>query len=158
MKVSEDNLITFLNVHFCSKELARKITDSQQHAFLHFVYNPRVIGVLINYSYRDGLFAMHFPMTSSEVELMKAARSQEEVISNKIREMFSFQFNYEIQSHSFWKMKKMLAQEWFKERIVLCGDSAHCFPPAGGFGMNSGIEDAYELSSKFLLMNKFREV
>ena len=25
-------------------------------------------------------------------------------------------------------------------RVILAGDAAHCFPPAGGFGMNTGIQ------------------
>lgn len=25
-------------------------------------------------------------------------------------------------------------------RVFLAGDAAHCFPPAGGFGMNTGIQ------------------
>lgn len=29
-------------------------------------------------------------------------------------------------------------------RILLAGDSAHAFPPAGGFGMNSGFQDVSE--------------
>lgn len=33
-------------------------------------------------------------------------------------------------------------------RIFLLGDSAHRFPPAGGFGMNTGIQDAHNLAWK----------
>jgi 2-polyprenyl-6-methoxyphenol hydroxylase-like FAD-dependent oxidoreductase len=33
-------------------------------------------------------------------------------------------------------------------RIFLAGDSAHAFPPSGGFGLNTGIGDANNLSHK----------
>jgi hypothetical protein len=34
------------------------------------------------------------------------------------------------------------------QHIILIGDAAHRFPPAGGFGMNTGIQDAYNLAWK----------
>jgi 2-polyprenyl-6-methoxyphenol hydroxylase-like FAD-dependent oxidoreductase len=30
----------------------------------------------------------------------------------------------------------------------LAGDAAHAFPPSGGFGMNTGIGDAFNLAHK----------
>jgi len=33
-------------------------------------------------------------------------------------------------------------------RVILAGDAAHRFPPAGGFGMNTGIQDAHNLAWK----------
>jgi putative polyketide hydroxylase len=30
----------------------------------------------------------------------------------------------------------------------LVGDAAHAFPPSGGFGMNTGIGDSYNLAHK----------
>ena len=32
--------------------------------------------------------------------------------------------------------------------IALAGDSAHAYPPSGGFGMNTGVGDAFNLSFK----------
>ena len=32
--------------------------------------------------------------------------------------------------------------------IFLAGDAAHRFPPAGGFGMNTGVQDAHNLAWK----------
>jgi len=32
--------------------------------------------------------------------------------------------------------------------VILVGDAAHCFPPAGGFGMNTGIQDSHNLAWK----------
>jgi 2-polyprenyl-6-methoxyphenol hydroxylase-like FAD-dependent oxidoreductase len=36
-----------------------------------------------------------------------------------------------------------------EERVFLCGDAAHLFPPNGGQGMNVAIEDAYCLAALF---------
>lgn len=38
--------------------------------------------------------------------------------------------------------------------IFLIGDAAHQFPPAGGFGMNSGIQDAHNLAWKLAMAVK----
>ena len=51
----------------------------------------------------------------------------------------------------------MLVNTYYKDKVVLCGDSAHAFPPAGGFGMNSGIEDAYELNSRINLIKTLQD-
>jgi 2-polyprenyl-6-methoxyphenol hydroxylase-like FAD-dependent oxidoreductase len=37
-------------------------------------------------------------------------------------------------------------------RVILCGDAAHIHSPAGGFGMNTGIQDAYHLGWMLTLM------
>ena len=37
---------------------------------------------------------------------------------------------------------------WQEGRVFLAGDAAHRFPPAGGFGMNTGIQDAHNLAWK----------
>ena len=38
--------------------------------------------------------------------------------------------------------------------VFLVGDAAHRFPPSGGFGMNTGIQDAHNLAWKLALVNK----
>lgn len=32
--------------------------------------------------------------------------------------------------------------------IAIAGDAAHAYPPSGGFGMNTGIGDAFNLGIK----------
>ena len=53
-----------------------------------------------------------------------------------------------IKSISFWKMTLQIAEKWHHKNIFLLGDAAHCFPPTGGLGMNSGIGDAHNLGWK----------
>jgi 2-polyprenyl-6-methoxyphenol hydroxylase-like FAD-dependent oxidoreductase len=45
--------------------------------------------------------------------------------------------------------------EWFQHgRIFLAGDAAHSMPPTGGFGGNTGVEDARNLAWKLALVLK----
>jgi len=37
---------------------------------------------------------------------------------------------------------------WRSGRVLVCGDAAHRFPPHGGYGMNSGVQDAENLAWK----------
>lgn len=54
----------------------------------------------------------------------------------------------------FWNLSGVIADKYFHDNVVLCGDAAHSFPPAGGFGMNTGIQDAYNLAYKLAYMMK----
>ncbi|KAK1575144.1 hypothetical protein Q3G72_003033 [Acer saccharum] len=46
-----------------------------------------------------------------------------------------------------WVMNAEVAEKYVccDSRIILAGDAAHRFPPAGGFGMNTGIQDAHQV-------------
>jgi 2-polyprenyl-6-methoxyphenol hydroxylase-like FAD-dependent oxidoreductase len=39
----------------------------------------------------------------------------------------------------------------YKNNIFLAGDAGHAYPPAGGFGMNSGFQDINELAHSIYL-------
>lgn len=47
-----------------------------------------------------------------------------------------------------FQINERLATHWVKERIILVGDAAHIHSPAGGQGMNTGIQDAFNLGWK----------
>jgi len=42
----------------------------------------------------------------------------------------------------------LVAERFIAGRIVLAGDAAHLFTPTGGFGMNTGVDDASNLAWK----------
>lgn len=54
----------------------------------------------------------------------------------------------EIQSILPWRVDMALADRWRVGNVFLVGDAAHQFPPMGGFGMNSGIQDVHNLAWK----------
>ena len=56
-------------------------------------------------------------------------------------------------NRSIWRLTRQVACNFRKGNVFLAGDAAHRFPPYGGFGMNSGIQDAHNLvwKLKFVL-------
>jgi 2-polyprenyl-6-methoxyphenol hydroxylase-like FAD-dependent oxidoreductase len=49
---------------------------------------------------------------------------------------------------STWRMSMQTAAAFRRGRVLLAGDAAHRFPPTGGFGLNSGVQDAHNLAWK----------
>lgn len=49
---------------------------------------------------------------------------------------------------SLWRANVRMVDRYRQERIFLAGDAAHVHSPAGGQGMNTGIQDAYNLGWK----------
>jgi 2-polyprenyl-6-methoxyphenol hydroxylase-like FAD-dependent oxidoreductase len=47
-----------------------------------------------------------------------------------------------------WSRQQLVANEYRRGRVFLCGDAAHCLTPTGGFGMNTGIQDAVDIGWK----------
>jgi 2-polyprenyl-6-methoxyphenol hydroxylase-like FAD-dependent oxidoreductase len=57
-------------------------------------------------------------------------------------------FDFEITSVMPWTRRELIADSYGTARVLLAGDSAHQLSPTGGFGMNTGIQEAVDLSWK----------
>lgn len=62
----------------------------------------------------------------------------------------------EVVHKGLWNLSSMVADRYHQGSIVLAGDSAHSIPPAGGLGMNTGIQDAHNLAHR-LIKNYYAE-
>jgi 2-polyprenyl-6-methoxyphenol hydroxylase-like FAD-dependent oxidoreductase len=51
-----------------------------------------------------------------------------------------------------WKAEADVADRFREKRVFLAGDSAHVMPPNGGFGGNTGVQDAHNLAWKLALV------
>ena len=60
--------------------------------------------------------------------------------------------DYQVHSVQRWLRRAVVANRYRAGRIFLVGDSAHQLTPTGGFGMNTGIGDAIDLSWKLEAM------
>jgi len=57
-------------------------------------------------------------------------------------------FDFEIMSIMPWTRRELIAERYGTNRVFLVGDSAHQLSPTGGFGMNTGIQEAVDLAWK----------
>jgi len=57
-------------------------------------------------------------------------------------------FDFDIVSIMPWTRRELIADRYGTQRVFLVGDSAHQLSPTGGFGMNTGIQEAIDLAWK----------
>ncbi len=60
----------------------------------------------------------------------------------------------ELHSESHWVYNGIVARSWRQGGIFIAGDAAHRHPPTGGLGLNSGVQDAENLSWKLAAVLK----
>jgi putative polyketide hydroxylase len=54
----------------------------------------------------------------------------------------------DVRSIDPWILRSQVAERYRAGRVFLAGDAAHRFPPTGGFGMNTGVQDVHNLAWK----------
>ncbi|WP_324277028.1 FAD-dependent monooxygenase [Blastococcus brunescens] len=58
------------------------------------------------------------------------------------------EIDVDVQHVGFWDMRFTLADSYRAGRLLIAGDAAHSHPPYGGYGINTGFEDAANLTWK----------
>lgn len=58
------------------------------------------------------------------------------------------EFDVEFDHIGFWDLRVATADRYSNGRIFIAGDAAHSHPPYGGYGINTGLEDAANLGWK----------
>jgi hypothetical protein len=65
-----------------------------------------------------------------------------------LHEAVGAEFDVEFEHIGFWDLRFAMADAYRAERVLIAGDAAHSHPPYGGYGVNSGLEDARNLGWK----------
>lgn len=65
-----------------------------------------------------------------------------------LHESVGAEFEVEFEHIGFWDLRFALADCYRANRVFIAGDAAHSHPPYGGYGVNSGLEDARNLGWK----------
>lgn len=105
----------------------------------------------------------HFPLYEDRGRLMfevPHATIEEDMPSPTIEDvrrlMNERQINYKSVTNPNWlayfKIHHRMVNQYGKGRVFLSGDAAHIHSPLGGQGMNTGIQDAYNLAWKIGLV------
>lgn len=65
-----------------------------------------------------------------------------------LNETVGAEFDVDLDHIGFWDLRVAIANDYRSGRAFLAGDSAHSHPPYGGYGINTGFEDARNLGWK----------
>lgn len=88
-----------------------------------------------------------------QTQLPEGIEASKEVMRERIIASFGREFAFDILETGSWTPGVALVAEKYREgRVFLCGDAVHLFTPTGGFGMNTGVDDAVNLAWKLAAM------
>ncbi|MFH8366618.1 FAD-dependent monooxygenase [Streptomyces sp. NPDC018031] len=111
----------------------------------------------------DGDAVMLCPIPDTDVFQLQASLERDERGEPLPPSLESFQRLFDLHARmpgvtlhdpswlSTWRVNVRLAQRLRSGRVFLAGDAAHVHPIAGGLGMNTGIQDAFNLGWKLAL-------
>ncbi|XP_024193944.1 putative polyketide hydroxylase isoform X1 [Rosa chinensis] len=143
----EKDLQKLVSVHFLSRGLGNYLL-SERPGMLFFIFNTEAIGVLVAHDLKQGEFVLQIPFYPPQQNLEDfSAKTCERMIFKLVgRELGDIN----VIDIKPWVMHAEVAEKFLssRNRVILAGDAAHRFPPAGGFGMNTGIQDSHNLAWK----------
>ncbi|XP_048318333.1 uncharacterized protein LOC107428340 isoform X2 [Ziziphus jujuba] len=143
----ERDLQKLVSVHFLSRDLGHYLLN-ERPGMLFFIFNTEAIGVLVAHDLDQGEFVLQTPFYPPQQSI--------EDFNPKICEKLIFKLvgrelgDIDVIDVKPWVMHAEVAEKFLScnNRLILAGDAAHRFPPAGGFGMNTGIQDSHNLAWK----------
>jgi 2-polyprenyl-6-methoxyphenol hydroxylase-like FAD-dependent oxidoreductase len=92
-------------------------------------------------TYNDGRWVLMFPDDTERDEHMLRAAVFKAIGRSDL--------NVEIITTGRWELSALIAERFVADRVFLAGDAAHTLPPnRGGYGANTGIQDAHNLAWK----------
>jgi 3-(3-hydroxy-phenyl)propionate hydroxylase len=92
-----------------------------------------------------GLWRAAFPCGGDETE---QSLLDPDNVERRMQGLVAKTGPYEIRYKSIYRVHQRVAKDFRLGRVLLAGDAAHLNNPVGGFGLNSGIHDAVNLTEK----------
>ena len=135
-----DNLQSFAMIHFTAdlSSLTRECPG-----VLYWLCDQGMGGTLISHGGDNEWVYMH-PVDANYV----VDQSPDDFESLVRSVLIDVPVDIKILKTSSWTMTSQIADRYRDGRVFLVGDAAHRFPPSGGMGLNSGVQDAHNLAWK----------
>lgn len=135
-------------------------------SMLYSVFNEHCVAMVVRHSATEYVVQIPYFPPYQTVE--------EDFSFDKVSTIMSSIFGtdgggWQIQSIRQWTMSSLVADRYYdvptSEQgsprsavgVALVGDAAHVFPPAGGFGMNTGLQDAHNLAWRIAMLHHQRQ-
>jgi 2,4-dichlorophenol 6-monooxygenase len=134
-------LQSFLMIHF-EANLRSIVRD--RPGVLYWVMDPEVGGALVAHDIDREWVYMH----SFDPDRESDQDYDDERCRALVVRAIGQQVALRILHRGSWNMSAQVAQAMRDRRIFLAGDAAHRFPPTGGLGLNTGIQDVHGLAWK----------
>jgi 2-polyprenyl-6-methoxyphenol hydroxylase-like FAD-dependent oxidoreductase len=128
----------YLMIHFAAD--LRALT-AERPAVLHFTLDPEATGAFIAHDVESDWVFMHAIDPSTE----SVDDYDDDRCVEVIEKAAGTELDAGILGKGTWWMSSQTADSMGRGRIFLAGDSAHRFPPTGGLGLNSGVQDIHGL-------------
>lgn len=143
----QEGLQHLINIHVTlPHEQALKLHQDKNHAMLYFCLNEAAISTVVCHSVGEYIIQIpYFPPYQSLEQDFGPDR-----LPAILQTIFGPSVSdWQVQSVKSWTMSSLIADQFYSDGdIAFVGDAAHVFPPAGGFGMNTGLQDVHNLAWK----------
>lgn len=150
-----------INIHFTAPTLAARLVECDRMGMLYFVFGRSHVVVLVAHDLGRGEFVAQVPffpplqgahsfgVDACRDIIRDIAGGDDEGAGSVMRDVV-------IHDTKPWAMAAAVATRYRADRVFLAGDAAHVVPPAGAFGMNTGVQDAHNLAWKLAVALKKR--
>lgn len=112
-----------------------------RRALLYWIGGAQARGVFISFDEAGRKWAMLVPIGEARIEDF----SREDAVGIIHKAIGTFDVKVDLDAVSSWNMSAQVANRYRQGHVILAGDACHRFPPTGGLGMNTGVQDAHNL-------------
>ena len=113
-----------------------------ERPLLTWIYRPEFAGVLI--AHADD----HYVLMGTYLHAAQAIAADSDAYWRRTLPIVLGDATTEVVATGTWTMTSQTASAFRDGRVLLAGDAAHRFPHTGGYGLNSGVQDAHNLAWK----------
>jgi 2,4-dichlorophenol 6-monooxygenase len=137
--IGPSRIQSFIMIHF---EANLRPLVGGRPAVLYWITDPGTPGAFVAHDIESTWVFMHAWDPDRE-----RIEDYDEVVCAALvrRAMGTDAVRFAIRTISPWTMTAQVAERYRAGRVFLAGDAAHRFPPTGGLGLNSGVQDVHNL-------------